>query len=53
MPETPETLLARLAALDIETRTIRHPPVFTVAESQALRLGALDGLDVGGHSKNL
>lgn len=51
MPETPETLLARLAALGIETRTIRHPPVFTVAESQALRLGTLDA--EGGHSKNL
>ena len=48
MPETPEGLLARLAALGIEARTTRHPPVFTVAESQALR-GALPG----GHSKNL
>jgi Ala-tRNA(Pro) deacylase len=48
MPETPETLLARLAALGIETRTTTHPPVFTVAESQALRGGL-----AGGHSKNL
>lgn len=48
MPETPEGLLARLDALGIETRTVRHPPVFTVAESRALR-GALPG----GHSKNL
>jgi Ala-tRNA(Pro) deacylase len=48
MPETPETLLARLDAFGVETRTIRHPPVFTVAESQALR-GTLHG----GHSKNL
>ena len=47
-PETPEGLLARLDALGIETRTVRHPPVFTVAESRALR-GALPG----GHSKNL
>ena len=46
--ETPEGLLARLAALDIEARTVTHPPVFTVAESQALR-PALPG----GHSKNL
>jgi Ala-tRNA(Pro) deacylase len=48
MPETPEGLLARLAALGIETTTVTHPPVFTVAESQALR-GTLNG----GHSKNL
>jgi len=48
MPETPEGLLARLDALGIETRTVRHPPVFTVAESRGLR-GALPG----GHSKNL
>lgn len=48
MAETPESLLARLAALGIEVRTTTHPPVFTVAESQALR-GSLPG----GHSKNL
>ncbi|SDB31536.1 prolyl-tRNA synthetase associated domain-containing protein [Belnapia rosea] len=48
MPETPESLLARLAALGIETTTTDHAPVFTVAESQALR-GSLPG----GHSKNL
>jgi Ala-tRNA(Pro) deacylase len=48
MPETPEGLLARLAAMGVEARTTTHPPVFTVAESQALR-GALPG----GHSKNL
>src|ERR671927_509068 len=48
MPETPDGLLARLDALGIETRTVRHPPVFTVAESRELR-GALPG----GHSKNL
>ncbi len=48
MPETPEGLLARLEALGIETRTVTHPPVFTVAESQALR-----GTLPGGHSKNL
>ncbi len=48
MPETPESLLARLAALGIETTTADHAPVFTVAESQALR-GSLPG----GHSKNL
>ncbi|MCO6418838.1 prolyl-tRNA synthetase associated domain-containing protein [Siccirubricoccus sp. KC 17139] len=48
MPETPEGLLARLAAAGIETRTVTHPPVFTVAESQSLR-----GTLPGGHSKNL
>lgn len=46
--ETSAGLLARLAAAGIETRTIQHPPVFTVAESQALR-GELPGA----HSKNL
>jgi Ala-tRNA(Pro) deacylase len=48
MPETPEGLLARLDAMGIEARTTRHPPVFTVAESQSLR-----GQLPGGHSKNL
>jgi len=46
--ETPEGLLARLDAMGIEARTVRHAPVFTVAESRELR-GALPG----GHSKNL
>lgn len=48
MPETPEGLLARLGALGIETRTVRHAPVFTVAENRGLRGGL-----PGGHSKNL
>ncbi len=48
MPETPEGLLARLDAMGIETRTVRHAPVFTVAESRDLRGGL-----PGGHSKNL
>jgi Ala-tRNA(Pro) deacylase len=52
MPETPETLLARLAAMGIEATTVTHPPVFTVAESQALR-GTLPRGEGGGHSKNL
>jgi Ala-tRNA(Pro) deacylase len=34
--------------MGIETRTVRHPPVFTVAESRGLRGGL-----PGGHSKNL
>ena len=48
MPLSPEALLARLDAAGIEHRTVAHPPVFTVAESKALR-PALPG----GHSKNL
>lgn len=48
MPATPEDLLARLAALGIATTTHRHAPVFTVAESQALR-----GQLPGGHCKSL
>jgi Ala-tRNA(Pro) deacylase len=48
MPESPEGLLARLAAAGIAAETRRHPPVFTVAESRALR-GELPG----GHTKNL
>lgn len=48
LPETPESLLARLAAAGIAAETRYHPPVFTVAESRALR-GELPG----GHTKNL
>ena len=48
MPETPEGLLARLDAAGIAAQTHHHPPVFTVAESRALR-GDLPG----GHTKNL
>jgi Ala-tRNA(Pro) deacylase len=48
MPATPEQLLARLAALGIQATTHHHPPVFTVAESQALR-----GQLPGGHCKSL
>ena len=48
MPESPDGLLARLAAAGIAAETHRHRPVFTVAE----------GRDVsaqlpGGHTKNL
>lgn len=45
---TEAELMARLEALGIETATVRHPPVFTVEQSKALR-GALPG----GHAKNL
>jgi len=48
MHATPEDLLARLDALGIATVTHRHPPLFTVEESKALR-GALPG----GHCKSL
>lgn len=41
-------LFERLEALGIETRTVEHPPVFTVAESQAMR-----GTLPGGHCKSL
>jgi Ala-tRNA(Pro) deacylase len=47
-PETTQGLLERLAALEIAQRTVAHPPLFTVAESKALR-GQLPGL----HIKNL
>lgn len=47
-PAGPDDLFARLEALGIETRTMHHPPVFTVEEAKALR-GAL----TGGHTKNL
>ena len=45
---TPEDLFARLGALDIETSTYTHRPVFTVAESRNLR-GVLPGI----HCKTL
>lgn len=48
MTESPEGLLARLAAAGIAADTRHHPPVFTVAESRDLR-GDLPG----GHTKNL
>ncbi|MFC4169566.1 prolyl-tRNA synthetase associated domain-containing protein [Teichococcus aestuarii] len=46
--ETPEGLLARLAALGIAAETVHHPPLHTVAESKSLR-GSLPGA----HAKNL
>jgi Ala-tRNA(Pro) deacylase len=48
MPATPEQLLLRLSELGIATTTHHHPPVFTVAEAQALR-----GQLPGGHCKSL
>ena len=48
MPATPEELFAFLDRLGIRYRTVIHPPLFTVEQSQALR-GAIPG----GHTKNL
>ena len=48
MPKTETELFAFLAELGIEVTTTRHPPLFTVADSQALR-----GEIAGGHTKNL
>ena len=47
-PTTPDQLLARLTELGLKTRTVSHPPVFTVEEAKALR-GDLPGP----HIKNL
>jgi Ala-tRNA(Pro) deacylase len=44
----PAALFAFLERLGIATRTVEHPPVYTVEESQALR-----GTLPGGHAKNL
>ncbi len=48
MAATPDDLFAALDALGIPHRTVQHPPLFTVEQSQALR-----GKIPGGHSKNL
>ena len=48
MPATPDQLFAALDALGIEHSTIKHPPLFTVEQSRALR-----GQIPGGHTKNL
>ena len=37
MPKTEAELYAFLADLGISVSTVRHPPLFTVADSQALR----------------
>mgnify|MGYP001140730387 CR=1 FL=1 len=47
-PRTPQDVLREIAALGIVASTVTHQPVFTVAESKALR-GVIDG----GHVKNL
>ncbi len=48
MAADPDALFARLTALGINHRTHHHPPLYTVAQSVALR-GALPG----GHCKSL
>jgi Ala-tRNA(Pro) deacylase len=48
MPKTPDQLFAALDALGIAYRTVKHPPLFTVEQSRALR-----GQIPGGHTKNL
>ncbi|QPC90025.1 prolyl-tRNA synthetase associated domain-containing protein [Mesorhizobium sp. INR15] len=48
MPKTEAELFAFLADLGIIASTRRHPPLFTVADSQSLR-----GEIPGGHTKNL
>jgi Ala-tRNA(Pro) deacylase len=48
MAFTPEQLFAYLHNLGIAHKTVTHPPLFTVEQSQGLR-----GRIPGGHSKNL
>lgn len=48
LPTSPAQLLQRLEALGIQSKTVLHPPVFTVEEAKALR-GELPGA----HIKNL
>ena len=48
MPASPDDLFAFLDRLGIRHATVRHPPLFTVEESRALR-----GQIAGGHTKNL
>src|SRR5581483_10916605 len=48
MVKTPEDLFAALDALGISHQTAKHPPLFTVEQSRALR-----GQIPGGHAKNL
>ena len=48
MPATPDDLFRFLDELGVAHATVNHPPLHTVAQSQALRGGI-----PGGHSKNL
>jgi Ala-tRNA(Pro) deacylase len=48
MPASPDELFAFLDGLGVAHKTVRHKPLFTVEESQALR-----GEIPGAHTKNL
>ena len=48
MAQTPDQLFAFLDRLGIRHATVKHPPLFTVEQSRALR-----GQIPGGHTKNL
>jgi Ala-tRNA(Pro) deacylase len=48
MPATPDQLYAALDRLGIAHASVKHPPLFTVEQSRALR-----GQIPGGHTKNL
>src|SRR5262249_17588574 len=48
MPAPPDDLFAFLDSLGIAHKSVRHPPLFTVEQSRALR-----GQIPGGHTKNL
>lgn len=48
MPKTQQELSGFLDSLGLLVKTVTHPPLYTVADSQALR-GEIDG----GHTKNL
>jgi Ala-tRNA(Pro) deacylase len=48
MAASPDDLFAYLDTLGIAHKTVSHPPLFTVEQSQALR-----GTDPGAHTKNL
>jgi|SRR5690606_6553188 len=48
MAKSADELFRYLSDLDINVTTVRHPPLFTVSDSQSLR-----GEIPGGHTKNL
>jgi Ala-tRNA(Pro) deacylase len=48
MSKSPDQLFVALDALGVQYSTIKHPPLFTVEQSRALR-----GQIPGGHTKNL
>jgi Ala-tRNA(Pro) deacylase len=48
MSKTPDDLFTALDTLGIKHSTVKHPPLFTVEQSRALR-----GQIPGGHTKNL